>query len=328
MDKRVMIMSRTPLRITFVGGGTDVQYYKQHGPGAVISAAVNKYIYVLVHKRFDDLIRVGYSRTENVKDVDELMHPTVRESLRFLGIDGGIEITSMADIPAGGTGMGSSSTFLVGLLNALHAWKGEYAIPTQLAEEAVKIERNILKEPGGKQDQYMAALGGMQLMEFNRDETVVTTPVIMKEESRAQLHEHLLLVYTGRQRSSGGILARQSDEMEMHLEAYDKMRGLAYRMFKSLVENRWEDTGKCLHENWMLKRTLSSSISDPDIDNYYKTAIDNGAEGGKVIGAGGGGFLLFYADKGKHDTIVKALGLRQEPFEFEMLGSRIIYVGD
>ncbi len=329
MEKKIIIISRTPLRITFVGGGTDIgRYYKERGPGAVISAAVNKYIYVTVHRRFDSTIRVSYSRTENVESVDQLMHPTVREALRLLDIDGGIEITSMGDIPAGGTGMGSSSTFLVGLLNALHAWRGEYATAVQLAEEAVRIERGILKEPGGKQDQYIAALGGIQFMEFNRDETVVTTPLIMKEESRKNLQDNLLLLYTGSQRRSAEIHERQSKDAGMHLESYDRMRDLAYSMFKSLVENRWDETGRYLHENWLIKRTLADGISSPAIDNYYKAAMENGATGGKLIGAGGSGFMLFFAPRGSHEAIRKALGLKAEPFEFETLGSRIIYVGD
>ncbi len=325
-----MIISRTPLRVTFTGGGTDLPaYYKNYGPGACVAAAINKYIYVNVHKRFDKGIRVGYSKTEIVDDVDQIQHPTVRESLRLLKLDSGIEITTMGDIPAGGTGMGSSSCFLVGLLNALHAWKGEYATDIELAEEAVRIERDILKEHGGKQDQYISALGGLQFMEFRRDGKVVTKPIIMSEESRERLRDHLLLFYTGMQRSSAAIHSKQVEQVDKHVEQYREMAKLAKRMFVDLTRNKWNNTGKYLHENWILKKTLSENISNPDIDKYYSRALSAGAEGGKLLGAGGGGFLLFFAPPDRHNAIIKALPeLRYEPFDFSYAGSRIIYVGD
>ena len=328
--RRRMIISRTPLRITFVGGGTDLpEYYKKYGPGAVISAAVNKYVYINVNKRFDNSIRVGYTKTEIVDRPEDIQHPTVRESLRLLGIDGGIEITTMADIPAGGTGMGSSSSFLVGLLNALHSWKGEYVGPTELAEEAVEIERRILKEPGGKQDQYMASFGGLQFMEFEKDESVRITPIIMSEKSREHLHDSLLLVYTGIQRSSTSIHIRQTAQVEMHLDAYKRMVDITRDMFNDLTKNNWEASGGYLNENWNLKKTLSDNITDAGIDKYCNAAIASGAVGCKLIGAGGGGFMLFFAPPEKHQAIMNSLsGLRPEPFEFAYAGSRIVYVGD
>lgn len=325
-----MIMSRTPLRITFVGGGTDLpEFYKNYGNGAVISSAINKYVYVIIHKRFDDSIRVGYTKTEIVKNVEDIMHPTVRESLKFLGISGGIEITTMADIPSGGTGMGSSSSFLVGLLNALHAWKGEYATPAELAEEAVEIERSILKEPGGKQDQYIAAFGGLQLMEFEKDEVVNIIPIIMKESSRKKLQSHLLMIYTGIERSSANIHLKQRLQIKKHLNSYKKMAKLAYNMFDDLSDNKWDKTGIYLTQNWNLKKTLSDGITDGVINDHIIRAHKAGAQGWKLIGAGGGGFLLFYAPKNKHTDIIKSLKpLRPEPFEFSFSGSRIVYVGD
>ena len=330
MTKRRMIISRTPLRITFVGGGTDLpEYYRSHGPGAVISAAINKYIYVNVHKRFDSSIRVGYSKTEIVDDPERIEHPTVREALKLLDIKGGVEITTMGDIPAGGTGMGSSSSFLVGLLNALHAWKGEYATPTELAEEAVKIERGILKEPGGKQDQYIAAFGGMQFMEFHKDESVIHTPIIMSEESREGLLKHLHLFYTGIQRRSAQIHAIQTTEIEKHVGDYRRMVDLSYGMFSDLTKNNWQSTGKYLHENWLIKKTLSKGISNDSVDNYYDRALRAGAEGGKLIGAGAGGFMLFFRSPDSAGEMVSALPeLREEPFEFSFQGSKIVYVGD
>ncbi len=325
-----MIMTKTPLRITFVGGGTDLPgYYKNYGGGAVVSAAINKYIHIVVNKKFDNRIRVSYSRTEIVDSVDKIQHPTVREALKLLKIDGGIEIVSISDIPSGGTGLGSSSTFLVGLLNALHAWKGEFVSPKELAEEAVRIERGILKEPGGKQDQYIAAYGGIKLMEFNEDESVVLKPVIAKESDYMLLKNHLMLLYTGLQRSSAQIHSKQADAIQKHVSEYNKMRDLSYALFDSICNGRWARTGKFLDQNWKLKRTLSEGISDSKIDAMYNKALATGALGGKLIGAGGGGFLLMFAPPAKHAAIKRALPqLKEEPFGFEVLGSRIVYVGE
>ncbi|MDS0256430.1 kinase [Thermoplasmatales archaeon AK] len=325
-----MIMSRTPLRITFVGGGTDIPaYYRSNGYGCVMSAAINKYIYVAVNKKFDSKIRVSYSVTEIVDKVDEIKHPTVRESLRLLDIDGGIEIVSISDIPSRGTGLGSSSTFLVGLLNALHAYLGEHASPEQLAREAVKIEREILQEAGGKQDQYIAAYGGIQLMEFFSDERVAVKPVIMTEPSRDALEKWLLLLYTGKERSSTEIHKEQSKKVQDNLSSYNQMREMAYESVKRLSESDLVGFGKLLHENWMAKRKLASGITDQLIDRYYQTALEYGAVGGKIIGAGGGGFLLLLAPPETHEEILHNLPeLRREEFRFDYYGSRIIFVGD
>lgn len=325
-----MIMSRTPLRITFVGGGTDIpSYYREYGPGAVVSASINKYIYVAVNKKFDSKIRVSYSVTEMVDTVDEIRHPTVREAMKLLGIDGGIEIVSISDIPSKGTGLGSSSTFLVGLLNALHAFKGEHASPLQLAEEAVKIERETLGEPGGKQDQYMAAYGGIQFMEFHQDERVSVKPVIMNEEMRAKLQSNLLLMYTGRERSSTEIHKVQASNVASKVESYNLMKGMAYEMFDAMCKGNTDEMGRLLHRNWEQKRLLADGITDGNIDSWYQSALSNGAIGGKMIGAGGGGFLLLFANPDNHEKIVKGLpGLKQESFNIEYGGSRIIFVGD
>ena len=328
-DKRRMIISKTPLRVTFVGGGTDMpEFYRNHGPGVSIAAAINKYVYTTVHKRFDSTIRAAYSKTEIVNNVDELQHPTIREALKLLGIDGGIEITNIADMPSGGTGMGSSSAFLVGLLNALHAWKGEYIPQMQLAKEAVKIEREILKEPGGKQDQYIAALGGMHFLEFCKDDSVVTTPLIMPEESRQKLQDHLLMLYTGTQKAQAGVHDKMAKTVDDKASKYKEMVKLGYSMFNDLSRNDWKSTGRYLHENWLLKKE-THGLNDPRIDSYYKAALKAGAVGGKVLGAGNRGFFIFFAPPEKHESIKQALsGLRPEPFAFESLGSRIIYVGD
>ncbi len=325
-----MIMTKTPLRITFVGGGTDLPgYYRNNGSGAVVSAAINKYIHIIVNKKFDNHIRVSYSKTEIVDSIDKVQHPTVREALRLLNIDGGIEIVSISDIPSGGTGLGSSSTFLVGLLNALHAWKGEFVSPKELAEEAVKIERGILREPGGKQDQYIAAYGGIKLLEFNEDESVAIKPIIAKESDNEALKNHLMLLYTGIQRSSSSIHSKQSSEIHKHLNEYNKMRDMSYELFNSICSGKWAETGRLLDQNWQLKKALSDGISDASIDKMYSKAMAAGAEGGKLIGAGGGGFLLIFAPPEKHENIRKALPqLKEERFKFEALGSNIVYVGE
>jgi len=325
-----MIMTRTPLRITFVGGGTDLRsYYKEHGPGAVVNAAINKYIYIIVNKKFDDAIRVSYSKTEIVDSIDKIEHTTVREALRMLGIEKGIEIVSISDIPSRGTGLGSSSSFLVGLLNALHAWQGELASPKQLAEEAIHIKDEVLKEAEGKQDEYIAAYGGLQFIEFNSDETVLPKHIAMKKEDISCLIKHLQLMYTGKQRNASAILNSQAVDASKHVETYNKMRDLAYELKDKLVKGEWMETGALMHKNWLLKRTLQESISNGDIDTWYNKGINAGALGGKLIGAGGGGFLLFFTPPDKHEGVRRALPeLKEIPFDFEPFGSRIIYVGE
>ncbi|MEM0137497.1 MAG: kinase [Thermoplasmata archaeon] len=328
-DFRV-ITTRTPLRITFAGGGTDIPaYYRKYGPGAVVSATINKYIYVTVAKNFyRDEIRVSYSKTENaIKNVDDIQHPTVRESLKLLDIKSGIQIISITEIPSRGTGLGSSSSFLVGLLNALHAWRGEAVSPKQIAEEAVKIEREILKEPGGKQDQYMAAFGGINLMEFFPDENVSVKPTLLKAEDRKMLNDHLIMLYTGIERDSTKIHNEQMNTVDDRVENYRKMVEIAYKTYNLFSRGKWEDLGYLLHENWMMKKELSNGITNEKIDEWYKRAIDAGAIGGKLMGAGGGGFLLFFISPEKRENLKNALReLPEEQFKFEPFGSRILYL--
>ena len=329
MQKNKAVLTKTPLRITFTGGGTDIpSFYKEHGPGTVISAAINKYIYVLVNKKFAGDIKVNYSVIERANHAEEIKHPTVREALCMLDIDNGIEIVSISDIPSGGTGLGSSSAFLVGLLNALHAWKGEETTPKQLAEEAVKIEREILKEPGGKQDQYMAAFGGIQYMEFKKDESVLLKPITLSETSRKRLKENLLMLYTGSQRKSTGIHQLQAKEVPNKVETYLKMKDITSELYNSFSKDIIDNTGRLLHENWILKRQLAQGITNPEIDSLYDSALKEGAQGGKLMGAGSSGFLLFYAEKGKHKHITDSLKLNAEEFDFDNQGSRIAYIAD
>ncbi|MEM1857407.1 MAG: kinase [Thermoplasmata archaeon] len=325
-----LIITKTPLRITFTGGGTDIPaYYRKYGPGAVVSATINKYIYVTVAKNFyRDEIRVSYSKTENaIKNVDDIQHPTVRESLKLLDIKSGIQIISITEIPSRGTGLGSSSSFLVGLLNALHAWRGEAVSPKQIAEEAVKIEREILKEPGGKQDQYMAAFGGINLMEFFPDENVSVKPTLLKAEDRKMLNDHLIMLYTGIERDSTKIHNEQMNTVDDRVENYRKMVEIAYKTYNLFSRGKWEDLGYLLHENWMMKKELSNGITNEKIDEWYKRAIDAGAIGGKLMGAGGGGFLLFFISPEKRENLKNALReLPEEQFKFEPFGSRILYL--
>lgn len=325
-----MFISKTPLRITFVGGGSDIkEYYSKYGRGSVFSAAINKFIYIVVNKKFDSKIRVSYSKTEIVDSVNKIEHPSVREALKLLEIEGGIEIVSISDIPSGGTGLGSSSTFLVGLLNALHAWKGEFVSPKELAEEAVKIEREILREPGGKQDQYMAAYGGIQQLEFYADEKVGVRPVISSTETIRDFERSLLLLYTGIQRSSTDIHKVQMQRVEKTSVNYEKMVQMADEAFACLNNGNYESIGRMIHENWILKKSLSEGVSNGNIDVWYEKALKKGALGGKIIGAGGGGFMLFMADPSKHNDIMQSLPeLTRQEFSFESEGSRIIYVGD
>ena len=329
-DKKRMIMSRTPLRLSFVGGGTDLPaFYRSFGKGAVVSAAINRYIYIAVNRKFDSKIRASYSVTEIVDNVDQIKHNAIRECLRFLGIDGGIEIVSISDIPSHGTGLGSSSTFVVGLLNALHAYKGEHASAKQLAEESVKVEREILMEPGGKQDQYLASFGGVELLEFFDDEKVSVSPVIMKESVRKNLRENLLLLYTGKERDSTTIIEDQSKQVQEHSESYKKMRDLSYSFLEAVNKGDIDAIGNIMDQNWQEKRKLSPNISNSWIDEMYSKAKENGALGGKIVGAGGGGFLFLVAKPEDHQKIISGLNeLKPVDFSFDYNGSKIIFIGE
>ncbi|MBI1935277.1 GHMP kinase [Candidatus Woesearchaeota archaeon] len=324
-----MIISRTPLRISFVGGGTDIRNYYELSGGSVISTAINKYVYITINKRFDDTIRVSYSKTEITNNVDKIKHDIVRETMKAVGITKGVEITSIADVPAHGTGLGSSSAFTVGLLNALYAYKGHHKSAKQLAEDACKIEIDILKEPIGKQDQYICAYGGFQHIIFNQDNTVLVNHIICNKNTVDKLQDNLMMFYTGILRRSNTILSEQVSNVPHKKAIMDKMTGLTYEM-KDLLNNNYIDKfGKILLEGWNHKKQLASGITNDKINKYYEKAINAGASGGKLLGAGGGGFLLIYCEKNKQYEVRKALSrLREFPFSFEQQGSRIIYVGD
>jgi D-glycero-alpha-D-manno-heptose-7-phosphate kinase len=324
-----MIISRTPLRMSFVGGGSDLpSFYREHG-GAVVSTAIDKYIYVTVNRKFDHGIRVSYSVTEEVERVDDIRHDLVRESLKYLELNGGVEITTIADIPSRGTGLGSSSSFTVGLLNALNAFKHRYVSSDRLGQDSCRIEIEICGEPIGKQDQYAAAFGGLNLIEFKPDDSVLVTPVICRPETQHAVQQGIMVFYTGIQRSASSLLKQQSSDMASSLDkrrAMQRMVALAYLLCDELQNNNVTAFGEILHENWELKKSMTAGVSNGDIDEWYATARAAGALGGKLLGAGAGGFLMFYAPPERHEAIRSALGgLREVPMGFEPLGSRIIF---
>lgn len=321
-----MIFSRTPFRISFAGGGTDLPAFYKKGSGAVVSTGIDKYMYVTVNKYFDDSIILKYSRTELVKHVNDVRHPILRECLKLTGLTRGIEITSMADI-VGGTGLGSSSSFTVGVLHALHAYKGEYVSAEQLAREACQVEIGRLKEPIGKQDQYIAAYGGLRHIEFMPDETVRVDPLILPNESSRRLQERLLLLYTGVTRKAGPLLKRFGAKFTVKKDVLGGMRQLAEDARKRLQAGDVDALGEILHEGWLLKKSVAGGISNPTIDRAYDHARRAGAAGGKILGAGGGGFLLLFCEPRKRAAVKAAVkGWREIPFRFEPEGSKIIYV--
>lgn len=324
-----MIISRTPLRISFVGGGTDIKQYYQYGEGGVLSTSINKYLYVAVKRQYefvDFRFRINWSTTEFCNSIAEIKHPIVRETLLLLNIDFPIEITTFADVPAG-TGLGSSSTFTVGLLHALYALKGEMISKGELAKQAAHIEIEILRRNIGKQDHYAAAYGNINVYKFHPNETVSVEPVFYDPKVKEELENRLLLFYTKTTRDASRILKSQIDNTDQKLKVLTKMKDLIPSL--RIVFNdrkKLNDFGEILHEGWMLKKQITDDISNEIINGYYQTAIDAGAVGGKLLGAGGGGFLLFYAEEKNHNNIRNALkNLTEMKFKFDDAGSRITY---
>jgi len=324
-----MIISRTPLRMSFVGGGSDIPGFYEKFGGAVLSTTIDKYVFVTCNPKFDNGIRVAYSKNEEVTHVDQIEHRIVRATLKLLEADGGIEITTIADVPSRGTGLGSSSSFTVGLLNVLHAFQGRYASAVRLAEEACRVEIELCGEPIGKQDQYAAAFGGFNLFEFQSGGRVDVTPVMMPAERRQSLAQRIIAFYTGVTRSAGSILEAQSEGVTRDLDKQKvlrRMAELAHIMKSELESGNLDSFGEILHENWQQKKSLAEGISNAQIDYWYDTARRHGASGGKILGAGAGGFLIFAADEDRHAEIAQALaGLRRVKLGFEPLGSRIIF---
>jgi D-glycero-alpha-D-manno-heptose-7-phosphate kinase len=314
--------------MSWVGGGSDLPAFYKDEMGAVVSTTINKYVYIALNKKFDNRIRLNYSKTEEVDSIDQIEHPLFREALKLTNSTSGIEIASMADIPSGGSGLGSSSAFTVGLLNALYANKSVYSSNEKLAQEACEIELVKCGEPIGKQDQYSAAFGGINMIKFHPNGHVTVDPVLCSSNLIKSIEQHTLVFYTGQTRSASDVLQKQGEDL---LKSDKKvlmrrMVGLAFDLKKELDSNAIENFGGILHENWKLKTEISSGISNPFIDEIYQIGIDNGALGGKILGAGNGGFMMFFAPPSTHEKISKALHkLQKVEFLVEPDGSQIVF---
>ena len=324
-----MIITRTPFRVSFAGGGSDIASFYQKHDGCVLSTTINKYMYISVHPSFNRRQTVlKYSKTETVTDIADIEHQYFRQVLSNLQISG-VELVSTADIPSG-TGLGSSSSFTVGLLHSLYCYKGKYVSRERLASEACNVEIEQLGNPIGKQDQYASAYGGLNFIEFRRNGGVAVEPIIMSENSLHKLENNLMMFYTGQLHSASSILEEQKKNIAAGDQELNqlKMCSLARDLREELQNNHIDAMGEILHENWMLKKTLANGISNPAIDDAYERALKAGALGGKLLGAGGGGFLLFYVPQEKQNAVKEALELPLMPMTFDRQGSSVIYVGD
>lgn len=323
-----MVITRAPFRVSLCGGGSDLScFYRQYG-GCVLSTTIKKYMYIAIHSYFyGDSILLKYSKTENVKSFDEIEHRIFKQCLSDFGLKG-VEITSMADIPAG-TGLGSSSSFTVALLQLLNTYLGKFISKETLAKEACAIEIDKLGEPIGKQDQYAAAYGGLNFYTFHPDDSVSVEPIIMRTDSYKKLEKNLLMFYTGMNHSASKILAEQSENIKK--KDKDKIQlkicDLARSLKNELQNNNVDSVGELLHENWILKKEMASGISNSTIDDIYEAARGSGAAGGKLLGAGGGGFLLFYVNDSHIEEVRKALyPLNEMKFEIDNSGSSIVFI--
>jgi D-glycero-alpha-D-manno-heptose-7-phosphate kinase len=325
-----MIVSRAPLRFSLGGGGSDLPgYYRRFG-GYVVSSAIDRYVYVAANERFHDDIRLAYSQTEIVPDVASIRHPLFREALRLTGIERGIELVSVADLPSN-TGLGSSASFTVALLNALHAYKKDFVSSERLAKEACEIEMERLGEPVGKQDQYMAAFGNVTSLTIDRDGQVHVEPVPVREEVLDDLQNSLLIFYSGVERQARVVLGEQAarfrSDHEQTVEGMHRIKDLGHQVYELLVKGDVDRYGEILHAHWQHKRGLADSMTDPALDEIYETARRAGALGGKLMGAGGGGFFMFYARPAERRRVWEALaarGLRPLRFRFDRSGARIV----
>lgn len=324
-----MIIGRTPFRISFTGGGSDIKKFYESHYGAVVSASINKYMYIILHPYFHDKIRIKYSKLEDVDTVEDIQHPIVRECLKKIGINTGIEIASIADVPAG-TGLASSSAFTVCLLHVLYTYKGKTVSKGRLAEEACEIEIDILKEPIGKQDQYAVSFGGINYFRFDKSSSVNVEPITLSFNSKSQLEDNLMLFYVGGERDARTILKKQMENMidVKKFENFKKMVSLSERLKVDLNNNDHHGIGKILHEGWVLKKTLTEKISNDRINRLYEEALSCGVEGGKILGAGGGGFLLLHCKPEHQDKVRQKLKLRELAFKFDDEGAKIIFRDD
>lgn len=321
-----MIITQTPLRISLAGGGSDFpEFFRQEG-GAVVSLAIDKYVFVIVKERFDDRIYINYSIKEIVDRVDDIRHDLVREAMRKTGLTQALEITTLSDVPSEGTGLGSSGSVTVGLLNAFYTYRGIQVPAEQLAREACEIEIELLKKPIGFQDQYIAAYGNLRFFEFGPGNDVRVERLAIPEAQKRELVSNMLLFFTNRTRNSESILEEQRRNIPMRLEELRALKAAAFEVRRHLVSESLADIGAILHRSWERKRRLASGVSSPEIDAIYDRALANGATGGKLTGAGGGGFLLLYCPSGKQSTVRAALaGYKELPFTLEPDGSKVIF---
>jgi len=324
-----MIISRTPLRISFAGGGTDLKAFYAVEPGAIVGASIDKHVYVAVNRPLDETIKISYWKTEIVESIDQVEHSITKEALKLTDLTQNIEVASIADVPAG-TGLGSSGSFTVGLLNALYSYKSTFVTREQLARDACKIEIDLIGAPFGKQDQYLAAYGGLQFIQFNPDDSVFLEPIACTVEFKRALENKLMLFYTGQARDAGSILARQQaiTTEQQQFGILKKMKDIALEMRELLVRGKdLRKFGELLHEEWTNKKNLTEGISNVSIDEYYARALAAGAIGGKLCGAGGGGFLLLYCEEFNQQKVREALqDLKKVDFSFESYGSSIVSV--
>jgi D-glycero-alpha-D-manno-heptose-7-phosphate kinase len=321
-----MIIVQTPLRVSFLGGGTDFpSYFMEEGGTNILSSAIDKYIFVTIKKRFDAKIRVGYTRTEIVDRVEEVQHELMREAMILTGIQRGVEVTTMGDIPAG-AGLASSSAVTVGALHAMYTYLGESVTTDRLAKEACEIEINRLKKPIGLQDQYICALGGFRFLEFHPDGKVLSERIELEPRLRNRLNESLLLFYTGMTRQADSILGEQKENIRNSRKLLHQIKHMACLAREELLAGNLDIIGELLHENWMLKKQLASRVSNPTIDAIYDAALKAGAIGGKITGAGGGGFFLLYCPYERREAVRDALDTLEEvPFNLEPDGSKVIF---
>lgn len=321
-----MVIVQTPLRISFFGGGTDFPGYFRSEGGCVLSTTIDKYIFIVIKSRFDEKLRLGYTKTEMVDHLDELEHELIREAMRKTNITRGVEVTTLGDIPSAGSGLGSSSTVTVGALHAMYSYRGDLVTAERLASEACDIEINQLGAPIGIQDQYIAAYGGLRFMEFCRSGQVIVNKVDIDKTTRRRLNENTMLFFTGVTRKANGILREQKGNISQRLGVLNELKQIAYKAYDELVSGNLDAIGSLMHESWLLKKSLAKGVSNGEINEMYRVARNAGALGGKVAGAGGGGFLILYCAHDRQEHVRKALaGLQELPFLLENDGSKVIF---
>lgn len=321
-----MIVTQTPLRVSLAGGGTDLCSYYRHRAGRVVSTAIDKAVFVIVTARYDDKIYVNYSHKEIVDHVDDVQHELVREAMKMTGVEHGVEVTMLSDIPSEGSGLGSSSSFTVGLLNAFHTYAGDPVAPAQLAEEACEIEIERCNKPIGKQDQYIAAFGGIRAFEFRPDGSVGEERIRLADAQVRQFSERLFLYYSNQVRKSADILFEQNRRTPENLECLDGIRDLASEARAALRDGNFDDVGRILNDGWRRKKGLASRVTNDCLNEMHATATSAGASGAKICGAGGGGFLLAYVRREARESVLNAMaGYRRMPLNLEPDGSKVIF---